>query len=410
MGKSTALKRLIAERTRSGEPARRILHASVEGRSEQDVVDIVRRAATNWLEGEPGERLWLIDEITGIQGAWPAMIERLRDSHSSFAADTVVLTGSSSTRFDEARKLLAGRRLATRSDRVLFQMSFADFAGAVAEDLPQSPGLDVSELADYAQIQAIVSEYRPSVVTLVESWDEYLRVGGYPQAVAARISRSEEAEESLLESLWDGIHGEAFAGSGLTQTQTEAILRGLTSSLSSLLSVHALAKAVGIANQTAEQRLDALRRAFVAFPVHREQGRAPKPRSQSKWYLTDPILARLAPRFGAGTAPDVSALSEQQVGLAILRALERRSPGAVIRHDRLLYYRSTTGAEIDFVSPDFMTTCVESKFVDRAWGRAFQTIEASGRSAGIVATRSGMQDHRAGWALPAALIAYVLRS
>jgi predicted AAA+ superfamily ATPase len=223
-------------------------------------------------------------------------------------------------------------------------------------------------------------------------------------------SRSEESEESLIESLWDVVHGEAFAGSGLTQTQTEAILRSLTSSLSSLFSVHALAQAVNIANHTAEQRLDALRRAFVAFPVHREQGLAPKPRSQSKWYFTDPILARLASRFGAGTSRDLTAVSEQQVGLAILRALERRSPGAAIRHDRLLYYRSAKGAEIDFVSPDFPGTCVESKFVDRAWGRAFQTIEASGRPTGIVATRSGVQRHRAGWALPAGLIAYVLRT
>ena len=49
-----------------------------------------------------------------------------------------------------------------------------------------------------------------------------------------------------------------------------------------------------------------------------------------------------------------------------------------------------------------------SNFVDRGWGRAFQTIEASGRSAGVVATRSGVQRHDGGWALPAGLVAFVL--
>jgi hypothetical protein len=80
-----------------------------------------------------------------------------------------------------------------------------------------------------------------------------------------------------------------------------------------------------------------------------------------------------------------------------------------MRHDRLLYYRSSTGAEIDFVSASFAATCVESKFVDRSWGRAFQTIEAWGRSTGVVATRSGLKRHDGGWALPAGLVAFLLR-
>lgn len=410
VGKSTALKQLVAERIGGGTPPRRILHVSVEGRSEQDVVDIVRRGDAYWLEGAPGERLWLLDEITGVHGAWPAMIKRLRDHHPSFAADTVILTGSSSAQFDEARKLLAGRRQAKRSDRVLFQMCFADVASALRADLPPSPNLNVSDLADDATVEDVVSEYRPWVPALVESWDDYLRIGGYPQAVAAEIASSPEREQALFEALWDVIHGDAFAGAGLTHTQTQTILRCLASSLTSLLSVHALAQTVNIADQTAEQRLDALRRAFVAFPVHREQGLAPKARSQSKWYFTDPNLARLASRFRVGASPDLSALSEQQLGLAILRALEQRSPGAAMRHDRLLYYRSASRAKIDFVSADFMATCVESKFIDRGWGRAFQTVEASGRSTGIVATRSGLQRHDGGWALPAGLVAYLLRS
>jgi predicted AAA+ superfamily ATPase len=373
------------------------------------VVDIVRRGASHWLEGLPGQRLWLIDEITAVQGAWPAMVKRLRDSHPSFSADTVVLTGSSSEKFDEARKLLAGRRNAPRSDRVLFQMGFAEVARALGAELPPSPGLDVSDLADFDTVEALVSEYRPWVPALIESWDRYLRVGGYPQAVAAEIDPSEKEERALLEALWDVIHGDAFAGSGLTHTQTQAILRALTSSLTSLLSVQAVAQAVNVAQGTAVERLDALRRAFVAFPVHRDQGLAPKPRSQSKWYFTDPNLALIASHLGAGRAPGPAALSEQQLAVALLRALEQQSPGAAMRHDRLLYYRSATLAEIDFVSADFPATCVESKFVDRAWGRGFQTIQASGRSTGIVATRSGLRRHEGGWALPAGLMAFFLK-
>ena len=136
VGKSTALKQLIAERLGNGSPPRSILHVSVEGRSAKDLVDIVRRGAGRWLEGEPGSRLWVIDEITSVKGAWPEHIKRLRDSDPAFSADTVILTGSSAAKFDEATKLLAGRRNADHSDRTLFQMGFTEVARALGVELP----------------------------------------------------------------------------------------------------------------------------------------------------------------------------------------------------------------------------------------------------------------------------------
>jgi predicted AAA+ superfamily ATPase len=258
-------------------------------------------------------------------------------------------------------------------------------------------------------IEDAVEGVRPWLPALIDAWDRYLRIGGYPQAVEFELTQAGR-DVALRDALWDVIHGDAFEGSELTPTQTQTILRSITSSLSSLYSVEGLAAAVHVAYATARARLDALRRAFVAFPVHREQGLAPRPRAQAKWYFTDPRLARLASDFGAGTPPDMSALSEQQIAVALLRALDAESPGAAVRHDTLLHYRSRTRAEIDFVSPAFARTCVESKFVDRTWGRAFQTIEASGRRAGIVATQSGTRRHEGGWALPAGLVAHLLGS
>jgi uncharacterized protein len=395
-GKSTALKRLIARRLDAGATPRSILHISVEGRTAQDVVDIVRRGATTWLRGEPGERLWVIDEITGVEGPWPENIKRLRDSDPHFSADTVILTGSSAAKFEEARKQLAGRRRTERSDRMLFQMGFLDVCRALGIELPESPCIAPVRLADTEILEGAVSDVRAWLPALVEAWDRYLQIGGYPQAVEFELSApGREGDVALRDALWDVIHGDAFEGSGLTPTQTQTILRSITSSLSSLYSVQGLASSVHVAYATAEARLDALRRAFLAFPVRREQARAPRPQSQAKWYFTDPRLARLASEFGAGSPPDMTAVSEQQIAVTLLRALEEEAPGAAVRHDTLLYYRSRTKAEIDFVSPLFSQTCVESKFVDRGWGRAFQTIEASGRRTGIVAVRSGMAHGRA---------------
>ncbi len=411
VGKSTALKKLIARRLESGAPPRSIVHVSVEGRTAEDVVDIVRRATTTWLHGDPGQCLWVIDEITGVRGPWPENVKRLRDSDAHFSADTVILTGSSAAKFEEARKQLAGRRHAERSDRTMFQMGFVDVCRALGVELPESPRIDPAELSSPETIADAADDARPWLPALIDAWDRYIAIGGYPQAVEFELTMPQAGTDvALRDALWDVIHGDAFVGSGLTPTQTQAVLRSIASSLSSLYSVEGLASAIHVAYATAGARLDALRRAFVAFPVHREQGLAPRPRAQAKWYFTDPRLARLASEFGAGSPPDMAALSEQQIAVALLRALEARSPGAAVRHDTLLYYRSRTRAEIDFVSSAFPDACVESKFVDRNWGRAFQTIEASGRRAGIVATRSGTKRHDGGWALPAGLLAFLLGS
>jgi len=409
VGKSTALKKLIQRRLEDGTSPRSILHVSVEGRTAQDVVDTVRRANTAWLRGDPGERLWVIDEITGVEGPWPESIKRLRDGDPHFSADTVILTGSSAAKFEEARKELAGRRHAERSDRTLFQMGFRDVCRALGVELPPSPAVAPRALGDAEFVREAVDEVRPWIPEMIDAWDRYLLIGGYPQAVASQLADPQgSADKTLRDALWDVIQGDAFAGSGMSPTQTQVILRSIASSLGSLYSVEGLAAAINVAHATAGSRLDALRRAFIAFPVHREQGLAPRPQSQAKWYFTDPRLARLTSEFGAGSPPDLTALSEQQIAVSLLRALEAESPGAAIRHDTLLYYRSGTRAEIDFVSPAFAKTCVESKFVNRRWGRAFQTIEASGRRTGIVATRSGTEEHDGGWALPAGVVAYLL--
>lgn len=408
VGKSTALKQYIRERLEEGHPPRQILHVSVEGRSAQDVTDIVRRGAEEFLEGEPGQRIWLLDEITGVQGAWPAAIKRLRDHHLDFANDTVVLTGSSSAGFDEARKLFGGRRGgASDSERVLFQMPFTEVLKARGSSLPPSPRLSADELEDPARLSAAISKVRPWVPELVEGWEDYLQIGGYPQAVSAKVASGGSAD-GLAEALWDVVHGDAFADASMTQTQTQTLLRRISVSVGSLLSERSVADHINLGRDATKRRLDALRRSFLAFPVSREQGLSPKEKSQAKWYFTDPLLARLAAYRGAGQPPDTTVLSEQQVGLALLRLLERKESGAALEHNRLLYYRSSTGAEIDFMSPDVPNACIESKYVDSGWGRVLQTIEASGRSIGLVATRSGLEQWDGGWALPTGVLVYLV--
>lgn len=342
-----------------------------------------------------------------MDGPWPSVVKRMRDANLQFAEDTVVLSGSSAAQLEEAAKALAGRRGGgVRTDRLLLPMPFTEVARALGLELSPIEPLAPGQL-DQEAIDALVRLYRPWIPEIIDAWDRYLESGGYPQAVAAYL-REGSVDPSFAETLFEVVHGDALARATLSPAQTSAGLRALTRSITSLLEVASVATDMDISAAAAKARLEDLRRSFLAYPVHREQGLAPKPRSQAKWYFTDPLLAKLASLHGAGAPPRRSELSEQQIALALLRALERGSATAALRHDQLLYFRSATRAEIDFVAAAFDGVCFESKFVDRGWGRAFQTIESSPYRFGIVATRSGVQRHEGGWALPAGLLALLL--
>jgi hypothetical protein len=110
---------------------------------------------------------------------------------------------------------LAGRRNAEGSHRVLFQMGFLSVARALGVDLPDAPGWRVADLGDPEAVEAAVSYYRAWIPALVDAWDHYLEVGGYPQAVAAELLGPGGGVTALAEFLWDVIHGDAFEGSGL---------------------------------------------------------------------------------------------------------------------------------------------------------------------------------------------------
>ena len=99
------------------------------------------------------------------------------------------------------------------------------------------------------------------------------------------------------------------------------------------------------------------------------------------------IAGALDTRTPGTGAPDPSALSEQQLGMALLRSFERDHPGSYMKFDRVLHHRTRTRKEIDFVGPGLVGIAIESKYVDGRRQRDAQILVASGWR-GIVATRS----------------------
>ena len=409
VGKSVELKRTIERLIREGADPRAIMHMSVDGWSADNLGTLVR--AADRLMPPDGHRWWLIDEITAIADGWPAQIKWLRDNNPRFRQDTVVLTGSSSSNLRASIGDLAGRRgPASAPDRVMLPIGFRTFVKLTdRESGPEAAtALGPLAVADLTPDRLRDAVYRltPWLDLLVDAWEDYLRVGGFPQAIAGHI-RHRLVAETLQRALFGVISGDAFRRAQLSDLQTTEMLRRLTRGLGSQINSSRLAREINVSLPTAQRRIDDLCESFVAWPVHREQGLRPNLRAQRKIYFTDPVYAQI----GSGDAQtvDETALSEQQLGMALLRSSLRHSHSNYADFDRVLHFRSATNAEIDFVGPDFGGLAIESKYADGRWRSSVGRTLTASPWRGLVATRTELDlDEPETVAMPTAMLAWLI--
>ena len=406
VGKSVEVKKAIEALVSGGVDPRLVVYMSVDGWQADDLGRLVDAATV--LQA-PGHRYWFIDEITSVSDGWPHRVKWLRDNDSRFINDTVVLTGSSAADLVTAIGTLLGRRGdALSPDRVLLPMGFRTFASLRAEsrDDKQLPGgigpLSIADL-DTDRLRGAVYELVPWLHNLVMAWEAYLLTGGFPQAVADHFAARAQ-DSPLLRSLLDLVHRDALHQTDWSRVQTSAFLQRLAGGLGSPVNRSAIANDLHTSANTVQRRITALRDAFVLWPCHRSHNLQPQLRAQEKLYFTDPMFTRLLPDRPA----DSSLLSEQQLGMALMRGLERDEPGSYLEFDRVLHHRTKSGTEIDFVGAALCGCAIESKYVDARWKRATRTLRDSPWR-GIVATRSvlDLEDPNL-LAIPTALLAWLI--
>jgi predicted AAA+ superfamily ATPase len=408
VGKSVEVKRAISRLIAGGVDPRRIIHASCEGWLASDLgalVDRGRRIATRGVR-EP--RFWFLDEITAVKGDWPNRIKWLRDN-DPFGGDCVVLTGSSARGLGEATKALAGRRGgASKSNLILLPMGFKDFCRVIDIELPDTPQVRAKDFLR-PETTVVIDELYPWSNELIDAWEIYLQTGGFPQAVEDFI-RHGEVGPALVGSLWDVIQGEAIRSVQFSAGQTQSLLVQIVASMTTPLNFEGVARDLGATAATVARRVHELQEAFIVWPCHREEQGAPRLRARSKLYFTDPLLARLAHLRNpeAVRAPDLAKLSEQQIGLSLLRQREAAEPGSYTRFESVMYRRTATGGEIDFVGPWMGGVPFESKYVDGAWRREAQTARAAYDGAAVLATRSVVDRDGRAQAIPAPIVALML--
>ncbi len=409
VGKSVEIKRTIQRLLADGVAPRRVLHCSCDGLTATDLRRLMRVGRDQLTRQIDQPRFWFLDEITAVPD-WPRAIKWLRDN-TAFAEDCVVLTGSSARDLEEARKQLADRRgHAHDSDRLLLPMGFRAFVRALGvSGLPDVPAFHPRDFLDRACEEA-ADGLLPWLDDLCSVWEVHCRIGGFPRAVADHLQGG-DVDASFVNGLWDVVHGDALAGDGLSAAQSLQLLRKLAQDLTSPVNVSAVAEELGVASHhTAARRIRDLVDAYLVWPCHRRGERwLPNLRAQSKVYFTDPLLARIPHlRTGHLPEPDVSRLSEQQLGLALVRNIAAGDPGRYADFTQVMYSRSSTGAEVDFCGEPLGSIAFEGKYTDTGLARESQTMRTMFGGRGILATRAKLDEIDGARAMPAAFVAYLL--
>jgi uncharacterized protein len=408
VGKSLELKRTVARLLAGGAEAKTVFYCSCDGLSRQDLRRLVAQghSATRTL---PGPHHWLLDEVTAVTG-WSQTIKELRDQDTRFREACVVLTGSSARDLEQARKDLADRRGGVAdSDRLLLPMGFRAFCRALGglEELPQP----VIRPRDFltAEAERAISALEPWSDALADAWELFLDVGGFPRAVGEYVGTG-AVSEGFVRGLWDVVLGDAIRAAPLSEADVAALLDRLAQNLCSPINASRIARDLGLAgHQAATNRIEDLVRAFLAWHCHRIRDDLPNTAAQRKLYFVDPLVAQLAhrhnPRF---SAPAAARLTQQQIGLALARAVSLHAPAAFVRADRVMYERTSTGAEIDFVGSD-LDIPFECKYTDGGWRRQALTITAR-HGRGVMVTRSPLLIGAGEpvWAIPAGVLAWLL--
>lgn len=415
MGKSVALKDTVAPLCgRDDIDPRRVVFCSVDGMRPRDLdrLFVLGRDLTRSVGELP--RIWLLDEITGING-WAANLKFHRDN-SPLGDDTVVCAGSSWAPGETVeRSLFAGRagEEGGRRLRLMFPMTFRDVVSVTRPEINLPESVHPWDLQD-SGLRRGAGDWEFVVDDLDLAWQDYLTSGGFPRAVGERHQLG-EVSNGFLEDLAAWLHQDVDPDA--PRDSVPRLLSEIAARSTSPLPRASVSEALGYPSRsTFDRRLNRLVNAFAALWCHQVDDRGRRvPGSVSKLYLSDPLLAWIGPRLRAGLPePDFTHQTEAALAVALARSIDRREPGRWMADDAVGYIRTGGGKAIDLAPVPVltpggtrMTNPIESKWVSGGWRSEARSLEGKYGS-GVMATKNVIDLDNSAWAIPAPILALLL--
>jgi uncharacterized protein len=337
-GKTTILKLLADWLVRErGLDEKHIISVTFEDREQLDAFsqnpkEFVRRR----LAGAVGRTVLLIDEAQYA----PELGQKLKLLYDLFPDVKMVVTGSSSLELkNQTGRFLVGRMF----EFELMPLSFSEFLGHRDPGLAEMFGEWHAGIALMLQGKGSVGPKTEKEIfagELLSHLNEYVRFGGFP---AVATAAGDEEKRVVLKNLI-GTYIDRDVVSFLQVTDTikfRRLMTGLAASNGSILRIEPLASEVGSHFRELTKLLDVLEQTYVirrVGPYHKNL--LTELKKAQKFYFVDPGLRN-------ALIDDFNAVDKRADAGAIM---ENFVLNELSRYTRLSFWRTTSKAEVDFVS------------------------------------------------------------
>ena len=418
VGKSTVLKQTIARLCAQGVDPRRICYFAADALSTfTDLINLFQAARLLFPDLGSTPRYFLLDEVTAIPD-WQRGVKWVRDN-TEVAGDCVVATGSSARDIAAGTTYLAGRRGPDVGlDRLLLPLSFPEFVRCAGFDAPPPARLPLERFYT-ADGRNACQDALAHTGVLVDAFESFLLVGGFPQAVAD-FRLTAQVSDGFARDLWDVVHSDLRALGMSRPEQGLRLLERVASSLTGTLVLRTLGEELDVTHTTAGEWLGALADAYLVLLLFQESGGVPDVRKQRKVYPVDPFLTRLPARRAPGAYdPEPSRQAEAAIAAAVFRAIEGDAVDRFGQPGSVFFHRSQSGAEVDFIVPAAgrnqahnaaPALAIEAKYVDAVTAKESRAMVAN-FGGGLLVTRGAIdlqQEVTGVTVLPAAVFTWLL--
>lgn len=405
VGKSTLLKQTVLRLCRSGIDSRRVCYFAADSITNfRDLINLFHAARQLFPDLGETPRYFLIDEITSVP-EWQRGVKWVRDNTLA-AGDCIVATGSSAHDVAAGTTYLAGRRGPNIGlDRLHLPLSFPEFVRCAGYPLPQPPRLPLDAFYTEKGLAAC-QDALVHVGALIDAFEAYLLVGGFPQAVAD-FRRQAEVSNGFARDLWDVLQSDLRAMGVSRPEHGLRLLERISASLTGPVVLRKLATEFDVSHHTVGSWLDILADAYLVLVLFQETNGVPDLRKQRKVYPIDPFIAHLPARHSPDAFdPNFSRLAEAAIAMAIFRSAEGDAIDRFGQPSRLFFFRSANGSEVDFVVIPGRRAA-ESKYTDStSLAEARALVANFGK--GLLLTRGGVDLSPGVTFMPAALFAWLL--
>jgi len=377
VGKSTVLKRQVAQLLAEGWPARTILYLDVELAGIDHARDLTA-AIRAYLDdaratdGSPTRLAVLLDEVTRVPN-WAGAVRGLVDN-GELDGVTVIATGSHTADLQHGGERLPGRRGGGDDlDAYLLPLAFREYVQLLRPDLTLPPLLTSLE-PDIVAASSLDRVILRQVLTPL--FVRYLQTGGY-LTVINDLHAHDMVRAETYEQYREALVGE-FTRAAMRESYLREVITWLSSHLGQEFSPGDLARDTDIGSKdTARHYVDHLENTYATLQVYRTSSLTrPEPafRAPRKVHPIDPFIFHLL-RAWAVVDPDpwpaTNALIDrpEEAGHlveSIVMVHLRRAFG-----DHVFYWRPEKGKEIDavVVQPGQRVGLLEVKYrqhVDRS--------------------------------------------